>query len=45
MDDRRFFIAVFVGAIVLGLFMRDCEGPVPDYNCVEEVTPWGVECA
>jgi hypothetical protein len=33
-------------ACVLGLMIRSCDQErIPDYGCIEEVTPWGVECA
>jgi len=30
---------------IAGLVVRGCEPKAPDYGCVEEVTPFGVQCA
>lgn len=44
-DDKYFWLWVVLASAILGLFLRECDDRVPDLNCVEEVTPWGVECA
>lgn len=43
MDGKEWLLAI-LAVVVLGLVLRECDDRVPDYGCVEQVTPWGVEC-
>lgn len=43
-DDWKTWLLWIIGIATLGLVLRECDDRVPDYGCVEEVTPWGVHC-
>lgn len=44
-EDWKTWVLWILAIVTLGLVLRECEGQAPDYGCIEEVTPWGVECA
>lgn len=45
-EDWKTYLLWGLAVVTLGLVLRECDSDrVPDYGCIEEVTPWGVECA
>lgn len=45
MSDWKEWLLWILAIVTLGLVLRQCDDRTPDYGCIEEVTPWGVECA